>query len=104
MTCVKEHRTKVDYVDFMEKLSLQHPDAKSIRFYEYFLPENAFVLAKKLKFHITPKKESWLNMAEIELSVLSRQCLNWRIGGIETLVKDVATWKLERNKSKATVL
>jgi hypothetical protein len=104
MTCVKEHRTKVDYVDFMEKLSLQYPDAKSIRFYEYFLPENAFELAKKLRFHFTPKKGSWLNMADIELSVLSRQCLNWRIGDIETLAKEVAAWKLERNKSKTTVL
>ncbi len=100
ITCVKEHRTKVDYANFMKDLTLQHPDAESLNvvqdnlnthsassFYEAFPPEEAFQLAKKLEFHFTPKKGSWLNMAEIELSALSRQCLNRRIGDIGTLAK-----------------
>jgi hypothetical protein len=115
-TCVKEHRTKVDYADFMKNLALQYPDAESFKvvqdnlnthsassFYEAFSPEEAFKLAKKFEFHFTPKKGSWLNMAEIELSALSRQCLNRRIGDINILHKEVAAWENERNRARTTV-
>ena len=113
---VKEHRTKVDYADFMKELVLQYPDAEFIRvvqdnlnthsagsFYETFSPEEAFEIAKKLEFHFTPKKGSWLNMAEIEFSALSRQCLNRRIGDIKTLAIEAGAWEQDRNKAKATV-
>ncbi len=72
-------------------------------FYEAFKPEEAFKLAKMFQFHFTPKKGSWLNMAEIELSALSRQCLNCRIGDIKTLAREVDAWEKERNWAKATV-
>jgi len=116
MTCVKEHRTKVDYADFMKDIALQYPDAQSIRliqdnlnthsagsFYEAFPPGKAFEISKKFEFHFTPKKGSWLNMAEIELSALSRQCLNRRIGDIKTLIREIEAWERERNKLKTTV-
>jgi len=113
---VKEHRTKVDYADFMRELAMHYPDAGSIRlvqdnlnthsassFYEAFSPEEAFELKKKFQFHFTPKKGSWLNMAEIEFSALSRQCLNRRIGDIKTLEKEAGAWERDRNKIKAKV-
>jgi len=115
-TCVKEHRTKVDYADFMKNFALQYPDAEFLKvvqdnlnthsassFYEAFSPEEAFELAKKFEFHFTPKKGSWLNMAEIELSALSRQCLNRRIGDMKTLAREVAAWEKERNRARTTV-
>ncbi len=116
ITCVKEHRTKMDYADFMKGVSLMYPDVEYISvvqdnlnthsagsFYEAFEPEEAFKLAKMFQFHFTPKKGSWLNMVEIELSALSRQCLNCRIGDIKTLAREVDAWEKERNRAKATV-
>ena len=80
MIRVKEHRTKVDYAHFMKGLAQQYPNAESIllvqdnlnthtagSFYEALLPDEAFELAKRFEYHYTPKKGSWLNMAEIEL-------------------------------------
>jgi hypothetical protein len=116
MVRVKEHRTKADYADFMKEVAQHYPDAEYIRvvqdnlnthsagsFYEALPPEEAFELAKKFEFHFTPKKGSWLNMAEIEFSALSRQCLNRRIGDIKTLAKEAGTWEHDRNKIRATV-
>jgi hypothetical protein len=116
MVRVKEHRTKADYADFMNEVAQHYPDAEYIRvvqdnlnthsassFYEAFPPEVAFELAKKFEFHFTPKKGSWLNMAEIEFSALSRQCLNRRIGDIKTLAKEAGAWEQDRNRIKATV-
>ena len=113
---VREHRTKADYADFMKKVAQHYPDAEYIRvvqdnlnthsassFYEALPPELAFELAKKFEFHFTPKKGSWLNMAEIEFSALSRQCLNRRIGDIKTLAKEAGAWEQDRNRIKATV-
>ncbi len=113
---VKKHRTKVDYADFMKELSGKYPDAEFMKvvqdnlnthsagsFYEAFPPEEAFDLSKKFEFHFTPKKGSWLNMAEIEFSALSRQCLNRRIGDINTLAKEAHAWEHNRNKIKAKV-
>ncbi len=116
MIRVKEHRTKVDYADFMQEVVSKYTDAESLRvvqdnlnthsagsFYEAFSPEEAFQLSKKFEFHFTPKKGSWLNMAEIEFSALSRQCLNRRIGNIKTLAREAYAWERDRNKIKAKV-
>jgi hypothetical protein len=115
-TCVKEHRTKVDYADFMRMLAQHYPDAESIvlvqdnlnthtagSFYEALPPDEAFRLAKRFEFHYTPKKGSWLNMAEIELSALSRQCLDRRIANIANLADEVSAWERERNAIGAKV-
>jgi hypothetical protein len=71
--------------------------------YECFEPQEARRLIEKLELHYTPKHASWLNMAEIELSVLSRQCLNRRIGTEEELKREVAAWQERRNASQATI-
>ena len=65
--------------------------------YEAFDPAKARRLAEKLEIHYTPKHGSWLNMAEIELSVLSRQCLDRRVAYFETLAAEVAAWEERRN-------
>jgi len=114
--CVKERRTKADYADFMKNLANQYPEAETIllvqdnlnthtagSFYETLPPEEAFKLAKRFEYHYTPKKGSWLNMAEIELSALSKQCLDRRIANIEMLAGEVCAWEHERNAAKATV-
>jgi hypothetical protein len=72
-------------------------------FYEAFKPKEAQWLASKIEIHYTPKHGSWLNMAEIEFSALSRQCLNRRIAKQETLDRQVQAWAKTRNQSKATV-
>jgi hypothetical protein len=71
--------------------------------YEAFAPEQARRIAEKLEWHYTPKHGSWLNMAEIELSVLSRQCLNGRIESREEMQKEVWAWKDERNEREVKV-
>ncbi len=113
---VKEHRTKKDYALFMKDLAGYYPEAEYLKlildnlnthtsasFYEVFLPQQAFELMNKFEYHYTPIKGSWLNMVEIEISALSRQCLNRRIGDIKTLAKEVSAWEQERNKNRATV-
>ena len=69
--------------------------------YEAFPPAQAHRLAQKLDIHHTPKHGSWLNMAEIELSVLGRQCLSGRIKDGETLAREVAAWEADRNRRAA---
>jgi hypothetical protein len=71
--------------------------------YEAFAPAEARRLLRKLEFHYTPKHGSWLNQAEIELSVLSGQCLDRRIGNRQTLTTEVAAWEEQRNQAHATV-
>lgn len=65
--------------------------------YEAFEPEEAQRIAKRIEWHYTPEHASWLNMAEIELSVLSRQCLARRISDEQTLIREVAAWEHRRN-------
>jgi DDE superfamily endonuclease len=72
-------------------------------FYEAFAPEEARRLAERFEFHYTPKHGSWLNMAEIELSVLSRQCLDRRIGDAETLCNEIQAWKQQRNTASKSI-
>ncbi len=100
----------------MKMLAEGYPDAKSIvvvqdnlnthtagSFYEALSPDEAFELALRFEFHHTPKKGSWLNMAEIELSALSKQCLDRRISAVSMLVDEVHAWEQERNSIGATV-
>ncbi len=114
---VTERRTKHDFAQQMKWLvDQQYPDVDLIRvtldnlnthgpgsLYEAFAPEEAFRLARKLEFHYTPKHGSWLNMAEIELSILQRQCLRRRIPDEETLQREVAAWELQRNQAQETI-
>lgn len=116
LICVKKRRTKVDYADFMRMLEDQYPEAENIilvqdnlnthtagSFYDALSPDNAFKLAKRFEYHYTPKKGSWLNMAEIELSALSKQCLDRRIAEMKRLIDGVSAWEQERNAIRATV-
>jgi hypothetical protein len=114
---VYRHRTAIEYAMFMKMLSEQHyPDAEKIiviqdnlsthnqgSFYKILGPEQAYSLASRFEFHHTPKKASWLNMAEIELSVISKQCLDRRIATQEKLQTEVHALAEERNSVKATV-
>jgi len=114
---VTERRTRKDWAIAMRELSDDlYPDAEVIvlvsdnlnthtpaSFYEAFAPEEARRLAKRFEFHYTPKHGSWLNMAEIELSVLGRQCLAGRIPDMETLTRKVLAWEEERNASVVKV-
>ncbi len=112
-----ERRTGTEYAMFMKLLSeLHYPNAEKIviiqdnlsthnpgSFYKVFSPEEAYKLASRFEFHYTPKKGSWLNMAEIELSVISKQCLDRRIATREKLASEVYALVDERNRIKATV-
>jgi hypothetical protein len=114
---VTDRRTKRDFADEMRRLvDEDYPEADVIRLvadnlnthttaalYETFPPAEARRIAKKLEFHYTPKHGSWLNQAEIELSVLSGQCLDRRLGDRATLEREVAAWEAERNQARATV-
>lgn len=68
--------------------------------YEVFQPEEAKRLIDKIEFHFTPKHGSWLDMAEIEFSVLQRQCLDRRIADEEKLKREIASWETQRNEAK----
>lgn len=114
---VFRHRTKKEYALFMRELIEDwYPHAQRIRlvqdnlnthsagsFYEHFLPEKAHHLMQKLEFHYTPKKASWLNMAEIELAALSKQCLDRRIPDQATLVREVRSYEKERNRNHTAI-
>ena len=76
---------------------------KPAALYEAFSPQQARRIIKKIEWHHTPKHGSWLNMAEIELSVLQRQCLNRRIPDQETLRREVAAWEHKRNQDAVKV-
>lgn len=113
---VSKRRTKRDYARFMETLAREYAMAKRIiliqdnlnthnpsSFYESFRPERAFELSQCFEMHYTPKRGSWLNMVEIELSALSKQCLDRRIGDMGTLERELLACVRERNHKKATV-
>jgi len=83
----------------MDKLNTHTPGA----LYDVFAPAEAKRLADKLEIHHTPKHGSWRNIAEIELSVLSRQCLDRRVPDAATLAREVAAWQQRRNAATCTV-
>ena len=108
---VTEHRTKTDWAHQIKELvDERYPEAEQIvlvmdnlnnhtpaSLYEAFEPKEARRLAHNLEIHHTPKHGSWLNMAEIELSVLSRQCLDRRVADFESLQGEVASWQERRD-------
>ena len=108
---VTERRTRRDWALLMKELvDVHYPLAESIRLvmdnlnthiagalYETFEPLEAKRILDKIEFHYTPKHGSWLNMAEIELSVLSRQCLDQRIGDRALLISEIEAWQKDRN-------
>jgi DDE superfamily endonuclease len=114
---VTDRRTKHDFAEQMQALVDVHfPDAETIRvvldnlnthtpaaLYEAFPAAEARRIAKKLEFHYTPVHGSWLNMAELEFSMLARQCLGRRIPDRATLETEVATWQAARNEQRATI-
>jgi hypothetical protein len=72
-------------------------------FYEAFSPQQARYLTKKLEFQYTPEHSSWLNMAEVEIAVLTEQCLDRRMGNQVIVVNEIGAWKSERNAAWATI-
>lgn len=114
---VTERRTKPDFAQQMRELVDQHfPNADRIRvvldnlnthtaaaLYEAFPPAEARRILRKLEFHYTPLHGSWLNMAELEFSMLARQCLDRRIGDRDTLVSEIMAWETARNQQPATI-
>jgi hypothetical protein len=114
---VTERRTKIDWAKYVkEMLDVRYSDADKVilvmdnlnthtisSLYEAFPPEEAFRLAQRLEIHYTPKHGSWLNIAEIELSVLKRQCLPERVPDIELMRKMVTAWNCGRNTKQAPV-
>jgi hypothetical protein len=114
---VTDRRTAVDFAEFVAWLVEEvHEEAAKVilvmdnlnthrvaSLYEAFPPERARRIAERLEIHHTPKHGSWLNMAEIELSVLSGQCLARRIGTREELEREVAAWEEDRNEREVGV-
>ena len=114
---VRERKTAVDWAhEIKELLEVHYPQAPLVRLvcdnlnthkiaslYEAFSPQEARLLAKRLEIHYTPKHGSWLNIAESELSVLTRQCLNRRIPDMDTLRHETQTWGRTRNEQQKGV-
>lgn len=97
---VDTHYTKSEQVRVvLDNLSTHTPAA----LYETFAPEEARRILERLEFHYTPKHASWLNMVEIEIGVMVKQCLNRRIADRRTLVSEIAAWEKRRNAEKATI-
>lgn len=113
----RERRTRVDWAHTIRELLDEHyPAADRVvlvmdnlnthtrgSLYEAFQPAEAKRLADRLEIHYTPKHGSWLNIAEIELSVLGRQCLHRRIPDAATLVSELAAWETAHNQRRAPV-
>ena len=114
---VSDRRTRLDWAYCSQELvDVHYPDAEKLvlvmdnlnthspaSLYDAFPPAEAKRLADKLEIHYTPKHGSWLNMAEIELSVLAAQCLDRRLPDRPTLEEEVAAWEVERNAATRTI-
>jgi len=114
---VTDHRTQVDYAQQIKYLvDVCYPQAIKIRLaqdnlnthvraslYKAFVPSEARRILDKIEFHYTPKHGSWLNMAEIELSVLNRQCLDRRIPDKQLLIQEISAWEKRRNQLSCKV-
>lgn len=116
MVKITERKTGRDWADFLEEIAKKYENAKRITlvmdnygthtpgsFYEAFLPEKAKSLMEKFEIVYTPKHGSWLNMAEIELNVLTSQCLNRRIDNIKVVRREVHAWQKFRDNKNAKV-
>ena len=116
-TEVSKRRTKIDWARNIETLlDVYYPDAEKVilindnlnthsisSLYEAFPPAKAFRLAQRLEIHYTPKHGSWLNIAEIELSVMTSQCLGRRIDNMTELTKEIQAWQIDRNHNSKKV-
>ena len=114
---VRERRTRTDFAEQLRYLvEDRYPDVEYVRLvvdnlnthvpaalYETFPPERARAILDRLEFHYTPKHGSWLNMAEIEISVFERGCLSRPVGDLPTLRHRVAALEAERNAAQATI-
>lgn len=113
---VTERKTKRDWAMFLEEIARHYEYAEKITLvmdnlnthkagslYETFIPSKAKSLLDRFEFVYTPKHGSWLNMAEIELNVLIKQCLSRRIGSIELMSKEVNYWQKQRNTFGAKI-
>lgn len=114
---VRERRTKQDWAEFVRELiDVHYPEAEKVvlvmdnlnthtpaSFYEAFAPAEAWRLSQKLEIHYTPAHGSWLNMAEIELSVLAQQGLAERMGSLSEVREQVAAWQQQRNQAPAPI-
>jgi transposase len=114
---VTDQRTKVDFAHVIrEMVDEDYPEAKVIvlvmdnlnthkpaSLYEAFEPAEARRLIEKLEIHYTPKHGSWLNMAETELSIVTKQCLDRRIPDVTTLRREITAWERLRNKAKSKI-
>ena len=114
---VTERRTLLDFADQLRLVSDElYPQAEKIvlvlddlnthtaaALYARFAPAQARRLASRFEWHWTPEHGSWLNMAECELSVLSRQCLARRMASIEEVTREVAAWQARREQTNATI-
>ena len=114
---VHEHRTAIDWAMGIKYLSDEmFPDAKKIilvmdnlnthkaaSLYKAFPPSEARRIIKRLEIHYTPKHGSWLDMAEIELNVMTRQCLSRRISTLDKLKCELSAWEMERNRDTAKI-
>jgi len=114
---ITERRTRIDWAHYIkEMLDQRYPHAQKVilvmdnlnthntaSFYQAFAPEEARRLADRIEIHYTPKHGSWLDMAEIELSVLKRQCLANRIDSIEKLRARVSAWNFDRNNRQTKI-
>jgi hypothetical protein len=108
-------RTRIDWAgQVKELLTVDYPDAETLvmdnlnthgiaSLYEAFTPGEAFALAQRLEIHHTPKHGSWLNIAEIELSALTRQCLDRRINDLEILNTELTAWQHATNTERRQV-
>lgn len=116
LVSVTERKTKKDWAYFIEEIADAYKNAAKITLimdnynthkpgslYEVFQPEKAMALWDRFDFVYTPKHGSWLNIAEIELNVLTRQCLKRRIAKIEVVKKEVDAWQNHRNNRNAKV-
>ena len=113
----RDSRTRVDWAEEVRiLLEEDYPAARRVKLvcdnlnthhvaslYEAFDPATARRLARRLEIHYTPRNGSWLNVAEIELSVLARQCLDRRIGGAAELSDELARWEADRNADGSRV-
>jgi hypothetical protein len=113
----RDSRTRLDWAEEIRRLlTVDYPDAVKVTLvcdnlnthhmaslYAAFGPAEAHALKNRLDIHYTPKSGSWLNVAEIELSVLARQCLDRRIRTKEALAREIAAWEAERNEKGSRV-